>query len=128
MSLEKNLQKIIEAYVINPDVYAYAYTHCEEYKVFIDNLSDENRRGFEKARTAFKVSNGVNTFRAGLFHVATYGVFYGAKKLINRNKKSKAELIAELVESPDFVEVFRTFNDSGLFANSKAEDIPLETY
>ena len=90
MSFEKNLQKIIEAYVINPDVYAYAYAHCEEYKVFIDNLSDENRRRFDKARTAFKVSNGVDTFRAGLFHAATFGVFYGAKKLININKKSNS--------------------------------------
>lgn len=127
MSFEKNLQKIIEAYVINPDVYAYAYAHCEEYKVFIDNLSDENRRRFDKARTAFKVSNGVDTFRVGLFHAATFGVFYGAKKLININKKSKAELIEELVESPDFVEVFRTFNDSGLFADCKTNNIQLET-
>lgn len=127
MSFEKNLQKILEAYVINPDVYAYAYTHCEEYKVFIDNLSDDNRRRFDKARTAFKVSNGVDTFRAGLFHAATFGVFYGAKKLININKKSKSELIAELVESPDFVEVFRTFNDSGLFADCKTNNIQLET-
>lgn len=127
MSFEKNLQKIIEAYVINPDVYAYSYAHCEEYKAFIDNLSDENRRRFDKARTAFKVSNGVDAFRAGLFHAATFGVFYGAKKLININKKSKSELIAELVESPDFVEVFRTFNDSGLFADCKTNNIQLET-
>lgn len=116
MSFEKNLQKTIEAYVINPDVYAYAYAHCEEYKVFIDNLSDENRRRFDKARTAFKVSNGIDTFRAGLFHAATFGVFYGAKKLININKKSKSELIAELVESPDFVEVFKIFNENEFFS------------
>lgn len=54
-----------------------------------------------------------------MFHAATFGVFYGAKKLININKKSKSGLIAELVESPDFVEVFKAFNESGIFSNNR---------
>lgn len=118
MSLEKDLQKILEAYVINPDVYYYAYNNCEEYRIFIDNLSDENKKRFDRARTAWKVSNGAENFRAGLFHAATFGVFYGAKKLINRNKKTKVELIAELVQSPGFVEVFKELNDCEIFAKS----------
>jgi len=105
---EKDLEKIIELYVINPDVYKYAYENCDEYKIFIDNLDEDMKRRIEFARKANGFSNKAGKFRNGLIHASTFGLSYGVSKLFSINKKSKEQMIKETVESHEFKELFRT--------------------
>lgn len=106
----KDLEKIFEAYVCDSDVYEYAYANCAEYRNFIDNMNDDVKKKIRIAHTGWKVSNGAEKFREGLFHAGTFGLSFGIKKLMNIKKKSKKEMIIELVESDDFVNFFRALN------------------
>ena len=85
---KRDIEKLMEVYVCNPNVYEYAYSNCQEYKTFIDNLSEDALSKIKRAHAAWKISNGTDKFREGLFHTATFGLSFGAKKLLNRNKKS----------------------------------------
>ena len=117
MFTEKDMQRIIEIYIINPDVYDYAYEHCEEYKKFSDNLPDKVKKNFKMARNGARMYNGANKLRAGLFHAGTFGLSYGVSKLLKIGQKSKADIIKEEVESENFKSIFREFNEHKIFHN-----------
>lgn len=121
-SVEKNLAKVIEAYIINPEVYDYAYKNCEEYKIFIDSLSNENKEKFNKARAAWKIGQGSEKVREGLMHASTFGLTLGIKKLMNINKKSKEDRLAELISSSDFLDIIKFFNETKLFCEKDKND------
>ena len=108
-----DFEKLLELYIGNPDVFYYAYVNCPEYKKFFDSLSVDIQNKFRRAHAALRVSNGAYKFQEGIFHVATFGLSYGAKKLFNRNKKSKKELIVEMVESEEFIGFFKALNNKG---------------
>jgi len=111
---KRDIEKLMEVYVCNPNVYEYAYSNCQEYKTFIDNLSEDALSKIKRAHAAWKISNGTDKFREGLFHTATFGLSFGAKKLLNRNKKSKQEMIVEMVESEEFIGFFKALNKCSL--------------
>lgn len=111
--MSKEIERIFEAYVCNPDVYEYAYEHCNEYRKYIDSLPEKSKSAISRAHTGYKIANGSNRVREGLFHAATFGLSYGIKKLATRNSKSKQERIAEIVNSEEFINIFRTLNSKG---------------
>ena len=111
--MSKELKKLFEAYVCNPDVYEYAYLHCDEYKKYIDSLPEETMASIRRAHKAYKISNGSDKIRKGLFHLATFGLSYGIEKVATINSKSKDEKIVELVENENFVTFFKTLNSIG---------------
>lgn len=108
---KSDLEKLLELYVGNPDVYDYAYANCLEYKKFFDGLSVDTQNQFKRAHTAFRIANGGAKFQEGLFHTATFGLSFGIKKLITRNKKSKKDLIIDLVNSEEFINIFKELNN-----------------
>ena len=64
---KRDIEKLMEVYVCNPNVYEYAYSNCQEYKTFIDNLSEDALSKIKRAHAAWKISNGTDKFREGLF-------------------------------------------------------------
>lgn len=124
MLSKKDISKILEEYVCDPDVYEYAYKNCAEYKVFIDTLSEKNKKNFDRARAMLKVAQGSEKVREGLLHASTFGLTLGIKKLVNR--KTKEERIAELVASCEFIEIFRFFNETKLFCDDNKKGVEVK--
>ena len=53
---KRDIEKLMEVYVCNPNVYEYAYSNCQEYKTFIDNLSEDALSKIKRAHAAWKIA------------------------------------------------------------------------
>lgn len=111
-NLQKTLNSIYENYTCIKDVHDTAYTHNKEYKIFWDNHPETTKSKLLKAQKAMSISNGADKTKEALFHLATFGVSYGAKKLFQKGKPSREEKIKEVVTSNDFTEVIKLLNES----------------
>lgn len=108
----KEFEAILINYIYDKDVYKYAYENCKEYRQYINALSEDAMGNIRKGQAAMSVSNGVDKYRKGALHVATFGITALAEKAFFKSKKQR---VIDLVESEDFRELFLELYESGIF-------------
>ena len=109
--LEKVLSTIYENYTCVKDVHETAYELNSEYKKFWDNHSDETKATMLKSQKLMSVSNVGAKTQETIFHLSTFGISYGVKKLFQIGKPTREEKIKMNVTSEDFTNIISSLNE-----------------
>lgn len=110
--LEKVLNDIYENYTMVKDVHDTAYSMNSEYKLFWDSHPEETKAKFLKAQKLMSVSQGGSKAQEALFHLGTFGLSYGMKKLFQIGKPTREEKIRTAVTSDGFTEIIKALNSA----------------
>ncbi len=109
-NIEQTLNSVYENYTMIKDIHHAAYLMNSEYKKFWDNHPDETKAKLLKAQNAMAISQGGSKAQEALFHMGTFGISYGIKKLFQIGKPSREERINAAVTSEDFTEIIKILN------------------
>lgn len=109
-NIEKALCAVYENCTIIKDIHDAAYMLNEEYRKFWDWHSEESKEKLLKGQRLMTISNGTEKVQEGLFHLATGGLSFLAKKLIQKRKPTREEQIEAYVTGEDFTSTIKIIN------------------
>lgn len=111
--LEIYFQKMLNTFIFELDFYEYAYKICVAYKTYVDNMNPKDKKAMKIVHNANKMENSVNNFRKGVLIANPIGlVAFGAIKLMQSGKKSRKQIVQEIVDNKFFSDFFELLNNS----------------